>query len=181
MYSTNRHDPLSLDQLKHVIVLALLSTIVVTAPTRAQEAISQIRVAPRVLAAQLLENEDTDGDHKITVHDPFVRGTDRGDKVFWFASSNDRRYQVAGVARLANLLQELTLLGERDSAWLMVDRIVERPAEHVSRSIRGLFWNDLTRTIDGQGLPRLFDDEKTTNADGHRYVYVPASDAFALE
>jgi alpha,alpha-trehalase len=138
-------------------------------------------VATDRLTTDLLENEDTDGDRKITVHDPFIRGTDRGDKSIWFTTIEGERCQVAGTAFLANLLQELTLLKEQglDSAWLRSDRIFELPADRVSRSIRELYWSGLTRTVDEAGLPRLIADEKTSSADGFRYVYVPSSDALA--
>ncbi|HSE39705.1 MAG TPA: trehalase calcium-binding domain-containing protein, partial [Acidobacteriota bacterium] len=37
---------------------------------------------------QLLTDEDTDNDKKITIDDPHIIGTQRGDKRFWIESPN---------------------------------------------------------------------------------------------
>ncbi len=104
-----------------LVSLSLLGTFV---STRAQTLSPGFHVVPRQLVRDLLENEDTDGDRKITIHDPYVRGTKRGDKVFWFTTIEGERCEVAGTSSLANLLQELTLLQEQamDSAWVTVGR-----------------------------------------------------------
>jgi alpha,alpha-trehalase len=152
-------------------------------PMEAQTASPRFHVAPRQLMRDLLENEDTDGDRKITIHDPYISGTDRGDKTFWFTTNEGMRCEVVGASAMAYLLQELTLLQERgvDSGWVMAGRIFEPPADRVSRSIRELFWDGLTRTVDEKGLPALLADEKMASVDGFRYVYVPSSDALAQE
>jgi alpha,alpha-trehalase len=169
----------------HVVLIAVVSVLLPSthAIMQAQIASPGLHVATHQLLMDLLENEDTDGDRKITVHDPYVKGTDRGDKSIWFTTIEGVRCQVAGTYYLANLLQELTLLEEKgfDTAWVRPDRIFERPADRVSRSIQELYWNGLTRTVDEEGLPRLIADEKTSCADGFRYVYVPSSDALARE
>ncbi len=163
-----------------LVSLSLLGTFVFT---RAQTLTPSFHVVPRQLIRDLLENEDTDEDRKITVHDPYVRGTNRGDKVFWSTTIDGEKCEVAGTFPLANLLQELTLLNEKglDSAWMRPDRIFEHPASRVSRCIREFFWDGLTRTVDEEGLPRLIDDQKAGSTDLFRYVYVPSSDALAQE
>ena len=165
------------------VLLALVSLLLLSSHAflHGQVVPRSFHVATGRLMLDLLENEDTDGDRKITVHDPYLRGTDRGDKSFWFTTIEGERCQVAGTAFLANLLQELTLLKEQglDSARVRSDRIFELPADRVSRCIRELYWSGLTRTVDEEGLPGLIADEKTSSADGFRYVYVPSSDALA--
>jgi alpha,alpha-trehalase len=148
---------------------------------QSQSGSSGIHVSAQQVMATLLDNEDTDGDRKITVHDPFVKGTDRGDKAFWFTSLDGTRYEVAGTYYLSNLLQELTLLHEsgHDTGWVRAEHIFESPADRISRAIRELYWNGLTRTVDEGGLPRLLADEKISNANGVHYVYVPSSDDLA--
>ncbi len=162
-------------------VLASLLLFGALGPMKAQTVLPRLHVAPRQVIADLLGNEDTDGDRKITVHDPYIRGTDRGDKIFWFTTTGGARCEVAGVSSLANLLQELTLLQEGgvDSGYVMAGRIFEPPADRVSRSIRELFWKGLTRAVDEEGLPGVIADEKAASTDGFRYVYVPSSDALA--
>jgi len=152
-------------------------------PAEAQPVTPGFHVASRHIMRDLLDNEDTDGDRKITVHDAYIRGTDRGDKMFWFATIEGKRCAVEGVSSLANFLQELTLLQERgvDTGWVSAWRIVEPPADRVSRSIRELYWEGLTRTVDEAGLPRVLADEKSASADGFRYVYVPSSDVLAQQ
>jgi alpha,alpha-trehalase len=171
------------DQRTALAVVVSLFALGSVVPMEAQTASPRFHVAPRQLMRDLLENEDIDGDRKITIHDPYISGTDRGDKTFWFRTIEGTRCEVVGASALANLLQELTLLQERgvDSGWVMAGRIFEPPADRVSRSIRELFWDGLTRTVDEKGLPALLADEKMASVDGFRYVYVPSSDALAQE
>lgn len=135
----------------------------------------------RTTLALLLENEDTDGDRCITDHDPFVPGTDRGDRVFWITTVDGTRVQIAGTYRLSNLLQELALLRDRgiERGAVLRKRITEPPAARISRLIREEFWDGLTRSVDEAGLVRLLDDEKTREISTRPTVYVPASDVLA--
>ena len=79
-----------------LVALTILSFLGPFVSARTQTLSPGFHVVPRQLIRDLLENEDTDGDRKITVHDPYVRGTDRGDKVFWFTSCDGTRCEVAG-------------------------------------------------------------------------------------
>jgi alpha,alpha-trehalase len=168
-----------------IVLITAVSLFIASTPlvARAQIVPSGLHVATHQLLLRLLENEDTDRDRQITVHDPYVKGTDRGDKSIWFTTIEGVRCQVAGTFHLANLLQELTLLQEKgfDTAWVRADRIFELPAERVSRCIKELYWDGLTRTVDEEGLPGLLADEKTSSIDGFRYMYVPSSDVLAQE
>jgi alpha,alpha-trehalase len=61
---------------------------------------------------QLLTDEDTDNDKKITIDDPHIAGTQRGDKRFWLELNNGQKYEISGTYYLSNLLQELSLASE---------------------------------------------------------------------
>ena len=93
------------------------------------------------------------------------------------------RYEVSGTYYLSNLLQELSLAYETGTqvADLKPDRIFEPPADRISRSIRELYWDGLTRRIDEKGLFNILSDEKTVSTDGLRHVYVPADDKIAYD
>lgn len=131
---------------------------------------------------QLLQDEDTDNDQKITVYDFHVKGTDRGNKKFFLHTVDGKKVEVAGTYYLSNLLQELMLAKEahRDTVALEEDHIFEPPADRISRSIRERYWDALTRTIDEHGLLKILSDEKTKTVDGAKYLYVPVSDELAF-
>ena len=106
---------------------------------------------------RLLREEDTDGDQRITIRDPRLREAGRGDRRFALVSLSGRRYEVHGTYYLSNLLQELKLAEERDSATAEIDllKVFENPVRRISRSIRDVYWDNLTRRIDadlGRGL-----------------------------
>lgn len=145
-------------------------------------AASAIRVDVSGTVRRLLDEEDTDGDKKITIDDRFV-GEGLGDESFWVVDTRGRRYEIAGTYRLSNLLQELTLQREagRDTAGLDPDRIFENPVHRISRRIREVFWDGLTRRIDERNIVALFTDTKTATVDGRRYIYVPHRDLDAYE
>jgi alpha,alpha-trehalase len=129
---------------------------------------------------RLIEEEDTDGDKRITVEDVPVLKKGRGDKRFWLVSCDGKRYEVAGTFCLANLLQELKL--SQDAGFvdteLDLKRIFETPVARISRSIREIYWDCLTRRIDKKNLGQMLQDEKIATT-GYRYVYVPHSDTAA--
>ncbi len=131
---------------------------------------------------RLIRDEDTDGDKKITVVDTRVQEKGRGDKRFWLVATNGKRYEVVGTYYLSNLLQELKLAQESGSKVAPIDlrRVFESPVSRLSRSIREICWDGLTRRMDKQNLGQLLSDEKITTS-GFRYVYVPHTDARAYE
>jgi alpha,alpha-trehalase len=140
-----------------------------------------VLVNVRANLERLIYEEDTDGDHKITIRDCPILKTERGDKRFWLSAQDGRRYEVAGTYFLANLLQELALAQEAGIEETKLDpkRIFEEsPVARISRSIREINWDKLTRRIDLNNLNQILHDEKTANA-GYRYVYVPYSDQAA--
>ncbi len=147
-----------------------------------QTAKPRIVVEVRSSLQQLLEDEDTDNDQKITVYDFHVNGTERGDKRFWLHTIDGKTIGVSGTYYLSNLLEELTLAQEahHDTVALEEDRIFEPPADRISRSIRERYWAALTRSIDEKGLLKILSDEKMKTTDGAKYLYVPSSDQLAF-
>jgi hypothetical protein len=68
-----------------------------------QEVAYKVHTATSLTA--LIEDEDTDGDLNITVDDPHIAGTERGDKRFRLHTVDGTTIEVAGTYYLANLLQ----------------------------------------------------------------------------
>jgi len=143
---------------------------------------ASVRVDVEKNLQRLISQEDTDGDKKITIDDKFIEGN-RGDKKFLFIDINDQTCEITGTYYLSNLLQELKLSEQKGQkiAELETERIFENPVERISRSIRELYWDGLTRHIDEENIVPLFADSKTTTIDGFRYIYVPHTDNIAYE
>jgi alpha,alpha-trehalase len=141
----------------------------------------EVRIRPTLQA--LLQDEDTDHDKRITIDDPRIPGTERGDKRFWIIGTDSSKYEVSGTYYLSNLLQELKLAEDegKEISLLKPERIFEPPADRISRMIRELYWDGLTRRVDETGLMKIVEDEKTTTVGGVNYVYVPANDKLALD
>lgn len=118
---------------------------------------------------RLLSQEDTDGDKKITVED-------KGSKSFEISLDNNEVYTIKGIYYLSNFLQELALekaLGKVE-ATIPLSKIEEAPTARVSRMIKDYFWDDLTRTLDAEGLRKSLGDDKATDAT--QRLYVPVTD-----
>ncbi len=130
---------------------------------------------------RLLADEDTDGDKRITVLDSAV-DRERGDRRFEIVAEDGRRYEVAGTYGLSILLQEMTLAAEAGDRVIAIDpsRIDEAPTRRIERSIREMYWDGLTRRIDGEHLERILVDDKLETAAQDRFLFVPADDAGAL-
>jgi alpha,alpha-trehalase len=159
----------------------LLGLAINCAPKPSEQFRKGITVDVNKTLSALIEDEDTDGDKRITVDDPHIIGTRRGDKQFWFESTNGGRYEVVGTYYLSNLLQELKLAEEsgKDSSSLDPGTIFEPPSERISRMIREVNWDGLTRRIDSTRILDILADEKTSTVDGYHYLYVPSSDTDA--
>jgi len=124
--------------------------------------------------AQLLAQEDTDGDKKITIDD-------KGPKSFLLKDEKGNSIAIEGTYQLSNLLQELALSKKGDNEFAEIDlaEITEDPVKRISRKIKDLYWKGLTRTIDAAGVKKIVEDDKIENTVS--YLYVPAGDAFAFE
>jgi len=115
---------------------------------------------------QLLQQEDTDKDKKITKDD-------RGPKRFILKDSKTKeQFVIEGTYHLSNLLQELAELRGQGNTFgeINLDLIQEQPVNRISRKIRTSYWNELTRSIDRKGLQQILEDEKTSNAVPTLYV-----------
>jgi alpha,alpha-trehalase len=119
---------------------------------------------------QLLTQEDTDGDKKITKDD-------NGPKRFTLVDEKTKvKYVIEGTYHLSNLLQELAQLQENNVEIGEIDLnyIQENPVDRISRKIKDSYWDSLTRTIDKKGLSQILEDEKTSN--DIPTIYVAATD-----
>ncbi len=115
----------------------------------------------------LLEQEDTDGDRRITVHD-------RGPRLY-----EAEGLRVEGTYALANLLQELAAARDAGQQWLELDPEILRqpPTQRLSASIRERCWHGLTRTLDVEHLAAVLEDSKMPD---RPRIYVPSDDAAAF-
>ena len=123
---------------------------------------------------KLLAQEDTDGDKKITVDD-------KGPKLFLLEDEQGNSVAIEGTYHLSNLLQELALGKKNNSefAEINLSEIIENPVDRISRKIKNLYWDGLTRTIDEVGVLKIIEDEKTNNPIS--YLYVSAKDNLAFD
>jgi alpha,alpha-trehalase len=125
----------------------------------------------------LLLQEDTDGDKKITIED-------KGPKAFRIISSEGVEYIVEGTYHLSNLLQELVMAKNEGNkvAEIPLHHIEELPSVRISRLIKDYFWNGLTRTIDEAGIANLMHDTKNAALASDRLrIYIPFDDTLALQ
>lgn len=126
--------------------------------------------------SQLLSQEDTDGDKKITVDD-------HGPKAFKLVSTTGESYLVKGVYHLSNLLQQLAIAKNQGlkAASLNTDVIEEKPAQRISNIIKNHHWDRLIRTMDEQGIEKLIHDTKNEALTSEKLrVYIPFNDLVAL-
>lgn len=121
----------------------------------------------------LLKDEDTDGDKKITKDDA-------GDKQFELVLLSGKEVSISSTYHISNLLQELALKKKAGDSVAILDikRIEEAPSERISRNIREVYWDDLTRTVDRRGLKRILEDTKSSDTVTRR-IYVSFKDTLA--
>lgn len=109
----------------------------------------------------LLQQEDTDGDKRITVHD-------KGPREY-----NLDGHIVKGTYALSNLLQELALAKEQGRSDIDLDTLHQPPTQRISAAIQNRCWDGLTRRIDS---PEMLLDPKMP---GPPRLYVPENDKIA--
>jgi alpha,alpha-trehalase len=125
---------------------------------------------------QLLDQEDTDRDNKITIED-------HGPKRFKLHDGKGK-CTIEGTYHLSNLLQELVIAKQEGNEFWEVDmyHIEEPPVDRISRMIRDYYWNGLTRSIDEHGIEKLIADTKNgTLISDQLIVYIPFADEMAFE
>ena len=129
------------------------------------------------ILSKLLEQEDTDGDKKITIED-------NGPKQFELLSNNGERLIVKGTYQLSNLLQELVIQKQQGKSEAVINRefIDELPTKRISRMIRDFYWKGLTRRMDKYGIEELISDSKNESLTTEILpVYVPNDDNLAFD
>ncbi len=121
--------------------------------------------------SNLLAQEDTDGDKKITIED-------KGPKLFILKDSDEEKeIIIEGTFYLSNLLQELILAKEKNINLIDTETIFEKPIGRFTRMIENYYWDGLTRTIDKKGLAKVVSDEKSQSK--KQRIYIPYNDAYA--
>lgn len=120
---------------------------------------------------QLLLQEDTDFDKRITIED-------KGKKRF-VLQYDSKEILVEGTYFLSNLLQELVLAKDNNQGFIETEFVFEKPAFRISQMIRDHFWKGLTRTIDEKGLTEILLDSKSKTQ--NPIIYIPFSDKRALD
>lgn len=183
-----------------LVVLALF--LLLTPPANAQLA-RPIEVNPEWTLCELLRDEDTDADSKITVDDPIGNGG-LGNRRFALRSTDGATYEISGTYRLSVAQQELAarlgpgaladierrlsdpfgderacadLEARPTRARLDPAELFENPVRRIARQIRDHYWDGLTRRIDRDHLIDLLDDEKARSGTRSAlYVYTPHDD-----
>lgn len=125
---------------------------------------------------RLLQQEDTDGDKKLTIED-------KGPKAFDIQSTTGENHTVKGIYHLSNLLQELVISKNEghQTAEIPLSKIEELPVPRISRMIRDYYWKGLTRTMDDKGIESLILDTKNESlASDVLRIYVPFNDELAF-
>ncbi|OLL26382.1 Neutral trehalase [Neolecta irregularis DAH-3] len=122
----------------------------------------------------LLESEDTDGNHQITIEDV-------GPKVLTLGTANSNgfnRFDIRGTYMLSNLLQELTLARDYGRKYIILDeaRLNENPVNRLTRLIKHSFWDGLTRRIDAASIELICSDPKNRSDNQNPRVYVPPNE-----
>ncbi len=145
---------------------------------RNSRGLNEIEVLVKPTLDSLIAKEDTDHDKRITIDDPHIPDTDRGNRRFWITALDGREYEVDETYYLANLLEDLKLAEDEGKETIVLDGadIFQPPAQRIAESIRNLYWVGLTRRIDEAGIEKIFKDEKVKTVDGFNYVYVPHGD-----
>ncbi|NCO63077.1 MAG: trehalase [Flavobacteriales bacterium] len=135
-----------------------------------------LKVHIETCLSQLLFQEDTDHDKKITIED-------RGPKAFDVVSLSGESYIVKGTYHLSNLLQELVIAKNQgfEIASIDSDVIEEKPVDRVSKMIKDYYWDGLTRMMDESGIQSLIHDTKNESLASEKLrIYVPFKDELAF-
>lgn len=133
-----------------------------------------IQVEVRSTLKKLLDQEDSNGDHKITVED-------RGQKHFIIHSSCSQKLVVSGAFSLSILLKLLVKADQKHQKYISISHSDLNPTviEYLLDSIDHEYWNALTRKLDADGISRLFEDTKVKSKKDSNILYVPAKDSNA--
>ncbi|KAJ9604149.1 alpha,alpha-trehalase nth1 [Cladophialophora chaetospira] len=120
----------------------------------------------------LLDREDVDRNHQITIEDNGPKHISLGT----LASAGYRTAEVRGNYMISNLLQELTLAQDLGKKVVKIhrSRLSENPVDRLSRRIRDEFWNNLTRSLDADTIEKAGRDPKDWTKDPRPRIYIPS-------
>ncbi|HEX5399682.1 MAG TPA: trehalase family glycosidase [Verrucomicrobiae bacterium] len=118
---------------------------------------------------RLVAREDTDGDHKITIHD-HVTPFDLEDQ------SGATALVVSNVYPLSVLLQDLKQAEDAHQSQIAADtlRLHEDIVDRTHRLIQNVYWDALTRRIDAAHVDEVVPDSKVRSK--FDFIYVPGAD-----
>jgi alpha,alpha-trehalase len=160
---------------KSILILfaVLFAVLFVGCGTESESKSFQVNVEQTL--QKLEQHQDTDSDKKITVEDTAT-------KRFELSSLADEIVVIEGNYHLSNLLQELATAKENGLAEVEIDleKIEEPPTQRISRLIKTKYWDNLTRSIDEDGLQEILEDTKSSN-DANKTLYVPYTDTDAIQ
>ncbi|WP_103069932.1 trehalase family glycosidase [Aquimarina sediminis] len=133
----------------------------------------QVKVHKESVLKELLTQEDTDQDKKITIED-------RGPKKFKILTVNSEIYTIEGTYYLSNLLQELKLAKEDSNGVVEISiaDVTEQPGTRISKMIKEFYWDRLTRRLDQKGIDKILSDEKFNTEEKRLYIPYGDSEAF---
>ncbi|KAI8067592.1 trehalase-domain-containing protein [Gongronella butleri] len=128
---------------------------------------------------QRILEQDTDGDLQITVNDAGSKAMALGTA----DSGGFRKIDIRGTYMLANLLQELAMAKDYGRKYIVLDeaRLNENPVHRLSRMIRYMFWDNLTRCIDANSIDKICPDPKNRSKNQDPIIYVPRGDPEAYD
>ncbi len=123
---------------------------------------------------RLVAQEDTDSDHKITIHDhatPFEIRDETGAGV----------RSVTNVYQLSVLLQDLKQADDRHTPEISLNqlRLNEDIVDRTHRLIKTAYWDALTRRIDADHVDQMVHDPKVVSKGD--FIYVPGADKAAVD
>ncbi len=133
-----------------------------------------IKIHIDTVVQQLLQQEDTEGNKRITIEDC-------GPKQFEVVLESGEKQTIKGAYHLSNLLQEL-VVAKKDEVGIgsiSLADIRSKPVARISKMIRDHYWQMLTRQLDEKGIKAIVQDEKSSTSQYR--LYIPFHDRDALE
>ncbi len=151
------------------ITIVLLIIMIYNFPLMGRDIKRPILIDVEYNFKNLLMDEDTDGDNKITIDD-------QGDKLFKIEAISGKTYNIEGTYYLSNILMQLAMAKNAGQKRMLLSPryVYEDPVNRTSRMIKEIFWDGLTRQIDEEHLEQVLKDTKI--ASEVSYLYVPNND-----
>ncbi|PVV03751.1 hypothetical protein BB560_001763 [Smittium megazygosporum] len=143
---------------------------------------TKILVDVEKVEKEMLKQEDTDGDFQITVMDSGPKLI----RVPTLSSLGHKKLEIKGTYMISNLLQEIGIAKKMGRKFIVIDtaRLNENPVDRLVRTIRTVFWDELTRKMDENGIEKICNDPKSRSTEGcdcKMRIYIPYDDPDALQ